>query len=83
MPRTISELVTCPAEVALRERQDLDGRDRENEGRAPIFVVKAPLRASYCHRPSHFVAHALARRSSMSVIRGIDPLFEDGKMFCR
>ena len=38
-----SELVTRVAEVALGEREDLGGRDREHEGRPPTWVLKAAV----------------------------------------
>ena len=37
----MSELMTCDAEGALGEREDLGGRDREHEDRPTTFEVKA------------------------------------------
>ena len=37
----MSELMTCDAEGALGEREDLGGRDREHEDRPATFEVKA------------------------------------------
>ena len=38
-----SELMTCVAEGALGEREDLGGLDLEHEGHPTIFVVKAAV----------------------------------------
>jgi hypothetical protein len=58
------EPVTHLAKAALAEGEKLGLRHSEHQGRTTVRAAKAALLASYCHRRSHFVVHASARRRS-------------------
>ena len=52
------------AEATFGEGECLGRRYGEDQDGLAVVMAKSAIATTHCHRPSHFFAHALARRSS-------------------